>query len=537
MRNRRLISPLLASLPSVSLYVAALAIGLLSLGTPHASNAAELRVSEGTVVVEDGIAYVDVNVSWRLSWNDATNYDAAWLFVNVPRRRGGIPLKLAPSGHRTLRNAHPDQPDAAFDVAADSLGTFVYRDAQADGRGPNDWRLRLQIALPDDVEPSVLPETVEVYGVEMVYVPKGPFYAGDPQPPTEAPTNSLFEVTSDTASSPAYRIDDDGPIRVCDGPGTLCYPKLDNPYDSLRVGDMQGPIPETFPTGYDAFYLMKYELTQGQYVDFLNSMSGNQHAQRSPIGAAEYRSTRGSIEIVSDGYVAGRPDRACNHLSWADAAAWADWARLRPMTELEYEKAARGPADPVPNEYAWGSTRIAHGDTLYTPDSTVARTEDGDEWIPGNANYGPSGSEWIGGYNHSITGGDEGRGPLRVDVFETHAHRTGGENLPDATMREASGAGYYGAVGLTGSLFERVVTLGDPTGRAFTGSHGDGSLAYPAGASNDDWPPMNADGLGLRGGWYGDTPEEIHTAQRKWGDYDAHYRAKTMGFRAARSQE
>ena len=46
---------------------------------------------------------------------------------------------------------------------------------------------------------------------------------------------------------------------------------------------------------------------------------------------------------------------ACNWLSWADVAAYLDWSGLRPMTELEFEKACRGPNAPVAGEYAWGS--------------------------------------------------------------------------------------------------------------------------------------------------------------------------------------
>ena len=46
-------------------------------------------------------------------------------------------------------------------------------------------------------------------------------------------------------------------------------------------------------------------------------------------------------------------------LSWPDLCAYADWAALRPMTELEYEKACRGPNNPVLGEYAWGNTSIS----------------------------------------------------------------------------------------------------------------------------------------------------------------------------------
>ena len=41
-----------------------------------------------------------------------------------------------------------------------------------------------------------------------------------------------------------------------------------------------------------------------------------------------------------------------------DVCAYADWAGLRPMSELEYEKAARGTLAPVANEEAWGSADL-----------------------------------------------------------------------------------------------------------------------------------------------------------------------------------
>lgn len=46
----------------------------------------------------------------------------------------------------------------------------------------------------------------------------------------------------------------------------------------------------------------------------------------------------------------------CLFLTWFDACSYLDWAGLRPMTELEYEKACRGNQTPVAGEFAWGST-------------------------------------------------------------------------------------------------------------------------------------------------------------------------------------
>jgi hypothetical protein len=483
------------------------------------TQAAELRVSKGTVIVEEGAAYVEVDVSWRLSWRNATNWDAAWLFAKLPRTDGGNHLRLAPSGHQTLQNRHPDQPDAAFTVPNDSLGAFVYRDVRTESRGPNDWTLRLRLALPGDRTPADLPETVRVYGVEMVYVPEEPLFLGDPQQPDEAPAYAFYEQTADTTSSPAYRVTSSGAIPVCSGSGSLCYRAEGGP---PWAGDQEGPIPASYPNGYDAFYLMKYEVTQGQYAAFLNALTGLQSAERDVRGGRTYAEGRGTISLVNGTYVTNRPDRACNYLSWESAAAYADWAGLRPMTELEYEKAARGPAEPVPDEFAWGTTTIAHGDTIFAADSSVAAVEDGTEVVRGNADYGAGSDRFVGG--------DRGYGPLRVDIFETHAHRTGADSL-----RQASGAGYYGAHGLTGSLFDRVVTAGDSVGRAFRGTHGDGQISYPGQATNDDWPTTQGEGLGLRGGSLAHQARWSHLAVRIFGDYSAHYGATAMVFRAART--
>jgi hypothetical protein len=52
-----------------------------------------------------------------------------------------------------------------------------------------------------------------------------------------------------------------------------------------------------------------------------------------------------------------RQGPGCLGLSWADGAAFAAWAGLRPMTELECEKVVRGTREPIPGEVGpsyWG---------------------------------------------------------------------------------------------------------------------------------------------------------------------------------------
>jgi len=489
------------------------------LASAPATYAAELRISDGTVVVEDGEAFVEVDVSWRLSWRNETNWDAAWIFAKA-NVDGATHLKLVPGSGQMIRNRNPGAPGAAFRVAPDSLGSFVYRDREEDGRGENHWTLRWRLA-PDasGLAVSDLPETIDVYGIEMVYVPGGPFEAGDPAG-VDGPSNAFFEAGADSTGT--YRVVSSGAIPVCTGEGSLCYME--------GGGDQTGPIPAEYPNGYDAFYLMKYKVTQGQYADFLNTLSDMQTANRAIHGGREYRSSRGTIVLDGGTYRAQRPDRACNFLGWRDAAAFADWAALRPYTELEYEKAARGSDDPVSGAFAWGTTRIAHGDTLFAAPGIVADREDGTEYVRGNANYNPERLE--GSAGRVFVGGDGGQGPLRVDIFETRAHQRQANDL-----REASGAGYYGALGLTGGLFERVVSAGSERGRSFVGSHGNGAVSYSGLARNmiEDWPDRQAEGLALRARNYAFRESTLPMANRGFGSYAAHYRAPGMGFRAART--
>jgi formylglycine-generating enzyme required for sulfatase activity len=518
----------------------------LTLAVTSSATAAELRVSDGTIVLDGEQAFVDVDVSWRLSWHTQRNHDAAWLFVKKPASWcAGTPLAIAPDGHTTRTN-RGDGPDAAFTVSTDQRGVFVYRSAQTSERGlsergDNDWRLRLRLDLPEDANLEELPETVDVYGVEMVHVPSGPFSVGDPRPRADSPRHSFFEETADSTAAPPFQVTSSDAIPVCDGPGTLCYRRATRAFESGRDGDLEGPIPSRYPTGFDAFYLMKYPVTQGQYAAFLTDLGRCGAKERTPMGHPEY-DLRGSLQFADNeyGFTATRPDRAATDLSWDDAAAFADWAALRPMTELEFEKAARGPEAAVAGEFAWGSTMLVHGDTMFTARGEVAGSEaTGDEYVRGNADFRPSESRTT-----ALVGGDGHGGPFRVDIFESRVYGSPAgaprqsfssqAGTSFQSLRAASGASYYGVQGLSGGLYERVVTATDEHGRRFRGTHGDGRLLYPAAADVDDWPGPRGDGLGMRGGSGGRPPVFMQISDRTFGSYAAYYR--TGGFRAARTE-
>ena len=64
-----------------------------------------------------------------------------------------------------------------------------------------------------------------------------------------------------------------------------------------------------------------------------------------------------------------------------------------------------------------------------------------------------------------------------------------------------AGAGYYGAMDLSGNVWERPVTVGNSTGRSFEGRyHGNGALDSSGDPNVSTWPGTGATGSGFRGG-------------------------------------
>jgi len=260
--------------------------------------------------------------------------------------------------------------------------------------------------------------------------------------------------------------------------------------------------------------MMKYELTEGQWVDFFNTLTTTQKANRDVTAAAlggknsDATVNRNTVSWDSShptySATTSRPSRPMSYLGWPDVAAYADWAALRPMTELEYEKAARGKdIAAVADELAWGNTTSnvpAAGDI-----SPANANEDGTEGLLNSiSNLNRNNLGWSSGDGRAGGPADGQKGPLRAGIFA--------ENSSDRT---SAGAGYYGNLELSGNLAEPAVTVGRTQGRQFLGTNGDGELATTAGyegnATNADWPGINNNliygvtgttGIGYRGGDY-----------------------------------
>jgi formylglycine-generating enzyme required for sulfatase activity len=474
-----------------------LALGLLAAVQPAAANnIAVTNVVLANQRVADNTVDVQFDLSWDNSWRSAepaypayTNWDAAWIFVKYRNASGNWQ-------HATLsanRADHTCATNSTIDPTSDGTGAFVYRSGSFAGGTvsyPN-TRLRWNYAANGLNFAAGAVVTVSVYAIEMVYVPQGGFYVGSGGSERCSFTDGAWV----SGATIPFQITSEAALTITNAAGNLWG--TEPTYFGGNVGE-SGTLPSTFPKGYAAFYCMKYKITQGQYADFLNKLTATQASARDP-GASTYRYTiTGSYPAFS----ASAPDRACNHLGWNDGLAYADWAGLRPMTELEYEKACRGPATPVADEYPWGSTSF----TQLTNEIGTA----------GSGTETPSPAT----ANCCVAGGLADLGPTRVGIFATA--------LSDRVL---SGATYWGIMEMAGNLEERPVSVATAS-RVFTGLHGDGNLASDGSANVANWP---TDGAGMRGSDCGDTAARMRVSDRFNATYAYTGRFYHVGWRGVRS--
>ncbi|MFH1244968.1 MAG: SUMF1/EgtB/PvdO family nonheme iron enzyme [Candidatus Omnitrophota bacterium] len=471
---------------------------LAGLQRAEANNLRVTNVSIASASISNGTANVQFDISWDNSWRGgAADYDAAWVFIKYSTDAGTT------WQHATLKTGGTNPTGfsvgtgTGLDIvvpAVDKKGAFLRRSSDAAGSVSTSSIQFVWDYVTDGLSASNTAR-VKVFAIEMVYIPTGAFYAGSGG--TETSAFYAYPTTTN-----AYQISSEAAITVGTGTGNLYYPS------TTYGGDQAGPIPAAFPKGYAAFYMMKYEISQGQYAGFLNTITSGQASTRYPGQNGNYRHT---ISGTYPNFSASKPDRACNYLSWADLTAYSDWAGLRPMTELEFEKAARGTLAAVANEYAWGNA------TAPTAAATISGTENGTETITtsgANCNYNAT----------TFTGGDTGQGPLRCGIFAT-----------SSSTRATSGAGYYGVMDLSGNLWKRPVTVGNATGRLFTGLHGDGALTTGGDANVNLWPAVDAVGAGFRGGdWYGGATD-ARASDRSYAAYTDPVRVDFYGGRAVRT--
>ena len=287
---------------------------------------------------------VPVTVSWNNSWRNAKNHDAVWLF---PKVRGAALWR-----HAAIHALAPAAgAGVTCEIAPDRVGAFCSPAAQHRGSITAALTVTLDLAAISERERAAAQLEARVLGIEMVHIPAGPFSVGNPDP-RSAERASFYRSGPNGAYGGPFRVTSEAPIAVGPAEGSLFYQTRYAEYE----GDKAGPIPAEFPKGTRAFYVMKYEISQGQYATFLNMIGADYTFFRAPNAGPGYYDERGTIRLEGRQFVAGKPDRPANWISWDDGTAFADWAGLRPMTELEFVKAARGPVEPAGIDYPWGTT-------------------------------------------------------------------------------------------------------------------------------------------------------------------------------------
>lgn len=436
-------------------------------------------------------------------------WDAAWVFVKY-RVSGGE------WQHASLNDTFHTMPSGAsayiglqdFSTAFNAstnpgLGAFIYRSAAGSGSNTfNNVELRWNYGrngVNDNADVDI-----KVFAVEMVYIPMSPFFAGDGE--TTSPA-SKAGFRDGAVNSPLQITSESSLILGGTSSGNLAN-NMPSSSQQFPIDDFSSSTTQTLPgafrKGYAAFYCMKYEVSQGLYRDFLNTLTYTQQASRTttaPNSAAgtgalsSSNANRNGIDIQTPGTATTSPAVyacnldgdanynensdgefiACNFLTWPHLAAYLDWSGLRPMSELEYEKACRGTRSAVVGEFAWGNTTITTAGNITNSGLT-------------NESCNTSNANCVRNNDPSVAG------PMRAGVFAS-----------TATNRTESGASYWGVMEMSGNVFERAASLGSSTGRAYTAVHGNGSLSTTGHANQGNWPGISSGlvttevGAGLRG--------------------------------------
>lgn len=448
---------------------------------------------------------VEFDLSWENSWRlsaGPSNWDAAWVFIKYRINSGDWEhAQLATTDFVAAIGS-------TIDVSNDGVGAFVYRDS--DGSGDinlQNMRIRWDYG---SIDPNDIID-LQVFAIEMVYVPEGAFKIGG----TTGDEAGKFYSGGLATTSVSYQINSENAITVSNTPGNLYY----NNTSFSSAGDQLGPIPAEFPKGFSAFYTMKYEVSQEQWVDFFNTLTSTQR-NNNDITGTDGKNTDDEVARNSISWTEGssnatttHPNIALNYVNARMTSSYLDWAGLRHMTELEYEKACRGPIDPKPGEFAWGNANIAS--TAYNlinegePNELVSNSEQG----TGNAIYL--------GTNGSISG------PKRVGILAASAI---------TKNKEETGGSYYGIMELSGNVYERTITVGLPQGRVFDGFSGDGVLSASGTANQPNWPLDDGTGIGYRGASSLNNSSFLRVSDR----YDAANTISSgnsrLGFRGTRSE-
>ena len=478
-------------------YLLLAALFLLNLFTANANN-----LTIGVPIYNAASQTLSFTITWNNSWYVSTgpsNYDAVWIFV----KRQACSSTNA-WAHQLLSITSGDHSATAatsvltVDAVTDGMGVFVHRTAVGTGTIASHT---INIKLAGNTNPVISKtdaDNFKVFGIEMVNVPQGNFYIGDGRTTN---TNNFSNGSSATALQITSTTQSNG-IGVAS-----------NYLSNVSYG-CSASLPAAFPLGYNNFYCMKTEINQGQFTEFLNTLTYTQQTTLMGIYAnvqpnilnsyyANVNGNRCSIIVSAAGVYNTKPAvfsssitySGANYLTWADLTAFLDWAALRPMTEFEYEKSCRGTLTAVANEYPWGSIDLTAGN------------------ISTSAN----------GANEATNTLTTTKG---VCIYNTNQVVRGGATALAASDRLNAGATYYGILDMAGNAYEQCIGGAAYDYSGFTNANGDGYLTSTGAANITGWPVNGGlnSGTILRGGscWSyasAQTTKDLQTSDRYYYNY------------------
>lgn len=543
-----------------------------------------LWVGPATVVdadVTDGLAQVQFEIGWDNSWRVSTapnNWDAAWVFVkfragaadpvltgassagatitlpSTALLRAGMPMvllagtgTLAPatvitavtsattitvnfvpfvalSGatlrfdriweHAHLGNtaSHSAPPGAtitvgcadaviAFSTTNPGMGVFIHR--SVDGTGTFSAPA-CQLQWMHGSQGITIGTALEVcvHAVEMVLVPTGSYYVGG---------TGIWAFRNGSSGTTPRQITSEN---------YLNYATTFSPTISYGGAGSNQDFSTGFPKGYEGFYCMKYELSQGEYVTYLNKLTRVQQAvmvaanvlpgvtsvtnryvmsnsatlvNRSTIRCAATIDATSPITFVCDADGDGVGDEAddgawvaANYVNAPNALAYLDWCGLRPMSEMEFEKACRGPGLPLANDVpTGGNTSSVIAPTTQTGLNTATETVD----AVANGSFGSA----------SLNAG-----PFRCGVF-----------AEAGATRASAGASYYGIMDLGGNVAEYTISAGHLSLIFERRFHGNGTLTFLGTHDVLSWPFDGFTGYAPRGGSWSSIVQDQRVSDRR----------------------
>ena len=409
-------------------------------------------LSADASAISIGFTIAENNITTGTSTNNGAYNTADWIFVKFSTMAGVD----GSWNHATLTGGAVDA-GATLTAASDNRGVFLNHTANSAY-----WTAGATVTWNFAADGILLnPVVVKVFALSMVRVPAGSF---------------------------VYNVG---------GVGSIFYNNYGGGSQATvtSASNIPGGAAAGWPNGYNSFYIGRYEITQGQYAEFLNTVWSSTATvlYDSTVGYG-HNMTYTPANAYGARYAAVDPNAAKNYLSVSDAWSYLSWAGLRPPTEMEWEKANRDLA-PDARIYTWGAT--VPDTVTYTPPN------EGGTCLRRFLNYNSAaGCQKVLDVGRYMSG----------DVYRTAAE---------------TGASPWSIADLAGNVWEWILNCSSPGVPA----NGNGTVYWPSG-----WPKPGATTYGLRGGGWSDYDSLLRVSHRPEQGWTPVGRAYDAGARGARGQ-